>query len=274
VRNSRNVSVATCAIVPGWLSVTPSSNDAADDRDGDGAGRLLAERADDQVQAPGVVALVEDDHRLGAGLLRVERLDAELAGAPLDEDDVGVAAQVEAGEVLGLAAAVRRPVAVEVDVDGDHGTGDVTRAGELVRAGLQQRRRGADDLEHRVGQLLEVRELEALARHLVAGLLQLARDVVGRGVVAGRARRPGAAVVVRDLLERLEVLEHPLGVHALEQLVVGVVGPALAGPVVAVPPAPVGCGVGGQRGRGDGRQRDGEGRQRSTDPCAGRFWTI
>src|SRR5690606_19580301 len=59
VRNSRNVSVATCAIVPGWLSVTPSSNDAADDRDGDGAGRLLAERADDQVQAPGVVALVE-----------------------------------------------------------------------------------------------------------------------------------------------------------------------------------------------------------------------
>ena len=52
-----------------------------------------------------VVALVEDDHGLGAGGLGVERLDGERAGAALDQRDVVGAAEVEAGEVGRLAAA-------------------------------------------------------------------------------------------------------------------------------------------------------------------------
>src|SRR4028118_130720 len=65
------------------------------------AGRV----ADEQLRPVRRVALVEDDHRLRAGLLGEERLVAEGAGAALDERDVGVAGEVDGGEGRGLADA-------------------------------------------------------------------------------------------------------------------------------------------------------------------------
>ena len=72
---------------------------------------------DDQGLAVRSVALVEDDDRLGTSLLGVERLRPEEAGPTLDECDVIVTAEIEAGEVRCLASARGRPVTDEVDVD-------------------------------------------------------------------------------------------------------------------------------------------------------------
>ena len=80
----------------------------ADDRDGDvrrGAVLELADVADEQALPVRRVALVEDDHGLGAGVLRVEGLEGEEARAPLDQGDVVRSAEVEPGEVGDLATA-------------------------------------------------------------------------------------------------------------------------------------------------------------------------
>ena len=74
---------------------------------------------DDPTLTLGRVALVENDDRLGTGLLGIERLGPEEAGPTLDECDVIRTAEVEAGEVCRLAAARGGPVADEVDVDRD-----------------------------------------------------------------------------------------------------------------------------------------------------------
>jgi hypothetical protein len=69
------------------------------------AGAIGQERPDDQTLTQGSVALIEDDHRLSAGSLRIQRLQAEGARSSLDQRDVVRAAEVESREIACLAAA-------------------------------------------------------------------------------------------------------------------------------------------------------------------------
>ena len=120
-------------------------------------------------------------------------------------------------EVGRLATRGRRVAEPEVEVDRDHvAVGDDAGTGVLHRL----RRRSASRSTVERARVLGVEaEVEHLTLDDEAGVFEQVGDVVGRLVVAGRARGAGAAVGVGDVLQRVEVHEHVVGVDALEQLV-------------------------------------------------------
>ena len=191
----------------------------------------VAEEQAQPVVALDDVALVEDDDRLGAGVLGVLRLQAEGAGAALDQRDVGVAAEIERGEVRGLTPAGRGPWRGEVDVDRDHGAIDGAGAAPEhdVRLVIRLRRRELAE-NHREVEL----EVDGVEGHLVAGLPEQSGHVldavrVSRGAGGAGARVDRVVAVLGDLLERRLVLAHSLDRHAVQELGVRVVDPVLAG---------------------------------------------
>ena len=172
VRVAMNVS--TRAVDPACASAWPCGERGSDHRDRDvrrGAVLELADVADEQALPVRGVALVEDDHGLGAGVLGVEGLEGEEARAPLDQGDVVRPAEVEPGEVGDLTAAGAGSRRDEVDVDGDHRPGHLADGRSRVAAALVRRR-------HR-RQLLELADellvLEVLDLDLPAGIVPAAR---------------------------------------------------------------------------------------------------
>ena len=157
--------------------------------------------------------LVEDDHGGGACGLGVVRLGPERAGPALDQGD---GPGREAREVCCLAAAgvaVHGSRRRDHEVHGRHGLRDVAvaRVGHRREVGavLVGRPVGCGLGEDRRGRVRVERELERLDRDVVARGREAPLDVVHRLVEGGEAGDPVAAVVVRDLLERREVLLHP-----------------------------------------------------------------
>ena len=141
----------------------------------------------------------------------------------------------ERGEVGVLAARGGRALGrgrVEVDVDGLYrlrarvARGRVVHRRDLVRRDLVRvgvRLRGRRHLLEDGGrELLERHEVEDLRRRVVARGAQLGQDVLDAGAVALEARGAGAAVLVGDGLERLEVVEHPVGRDRVTELAGGV----------------------------------------------------
>ncbi len=196
-----------------------------DHRDGD-CGAVREQRAHDQPFAGRVVALVEDDHRLGSGVLGVDRLDPEGARAPLDQGDVRVAGEV-GGEVGGLAPAGDGiPGKHQVDVDRDHVSGDLSRARSGERTGLVD---GVDRGQLLQGRRRDERERELVQLHAPSCRLQPVDHVVDAGVVPRRTGGTGAAVGVGDPLECVLVGADLVEPHALEKLLVRVVVAIVAG---------------------------------------------
>ncbi len=179
------------------------------DRD---SGRRRRKRADDEIFAQGRVSLVEDDHGQSTRSLRVQGLDREGAGSPLDQRDV---AGREACEISGLAPARAGPRRHEVDVDGRHGRGDVPEACTREGAGLVGGDNRGGLLQHR-GR--DEQKGKAVERHVVACRCHLLGDVLDAPVVTGSAGQPSPAVGVRDRLERGLVRAHAFQRHALGEL--------------------------------------------------------
>ena len=134
----------TRAVEPACASAAPCSKLAPTTGMSSGVG--LPPKSVPTIRRPGrrsVLPWLKMMTRLGAGRLRVQRLDAELARAALDERDV--CPPDEPGEVGGLAAAGDRVARrVEQDVDGDHVARDVAvaAAGERRRSGSRRCDRG------------------------------------------------------------------------------------------------------------------------------------
>ena len=210
------------------------------------------------------LALVEDHDADGTGGGGVLGLELERARASLEQGDVSGS---EAGEVSGLAAAVRRVAEAELQVDGadrcrhvtgvglvDHAEIDVLDVRDLPRRGL---------LQHRRTDLREREVVERLDDRVVAGGLEALDHVLDRGVMTRQAGEAVAAVGVGDGLESRLVLAHAVEGDALQQLLDGV--------VVATPAG---------RGAGFGRppvQRDHHGRHRKrgrTSPELGHLYPL
>jgi len=107
---------------------------------------------------------------------------------------------------------------------------------------------------------------ERLTLDVVAGLDQLALDVGARGFVARSAGRASAAIGIRDLLQRLQVLLDALGRDRLAER--GRTGLVVATLAVAVTRSP---GCGGAAGKRRRRQRDGEDCPRCDRDCGQSF---
>ncbi len=199
--------------------------------DGDGSHRRVERPAEqsEAVVAGDDVALVEDDDSGGAGGGGVVCLHREVARTPLDEGDVPGG---ESGEVGCFAAARRRPVAVEVHVDGGDWRGDVPLTGEVHREVVDTEGvgggGGADLLEDGA---LEVGPLvgELLAPRVVAGRVEQPLDVVdglGRGRPCPAARLPPLASAISWNFSRWSVM--PATVTASRRALVSVTTAAWA----------------------------------------------
>src|SRR5262245_57606183 len=134
---------------------------------------------------------LRDHQRPRPGAFGVAGLVPEEADSAVDERDV---ARLQAGEVARRAA---EPGAAQA-------------AGRPPRAGVAQDLElpGVRELPAADGKRgtvePEVGEWNGLAANLPAGVLKPGGDVLGRRLVAGRARRSGPAVGVGDPLKRLE----------------------------------------------------------------------
>ncbi len=177
--------------------------------------RLQARDVEPQCDLAAWLALVEEDHAAGAGLLGQLELHGKRAGAALNERDRTVRHPVVVGRLTAARVAVRRRRSGQVQVDRPHGRRDVGRrraqhrpevAEELPAADFRDERAplaAADDAQDRrrpVGEQVEV-VVKVLERDPVAGEPRGRGHVKRRPVVALRTGKPVAAREVADQLQ-------------------------------------------------------------------------